>query len=75
MAMEKPLVTPDQLTPEEMSGAMEIEIVNPESVSIETEDGGLMFDFDPESEMSGEVAFDANLAEYLEEQDLAMLAR
>ena len=74
MAMEKPLVTPDQLTPEEMSGAMEIEIVNPESVSIETEDGGLMFDFDPESEMSGEVAFDANLAEYLEEQDLAMLA-
>lgn len=74
MAMEKPLVTPDQLTPEEMSGAMEIEIVNPESVSIETEDGGLMFDFDPESEMSDEVAFDANLAEYLEEQDLAMLA-
>tara|TARA_R110000868_G_scaffold15128_2_gene69363 strand:+ start:20 stop:2500 length:2481 start_codon:yes stop_codon:yes gene_type:complete len=74
MAMEKPLVTPDQLTPEEMSGAMEIEIVNPESVSIETEDGGLMFDFDPEANMSDEIPFDANLAEYLEDQDLNELA-
>ena len=74
MAMEKPLVTPDQLTPEEMSGAMEIEIVNPESVSIETEDGGIMFDFDPEANMSDEIPFDANLAEYLEDQDLNELA-
>ena len=74
MAMEKPLVTPDQLTPEEMSGVMEIEIVNPESVSIETEDGGMMFDFDPEADMSDEIPFDANLAEYLEESDLATLS-
>tara|TARA_R110000850_G_scaffold35388_1_gene94346 strand:+ start:173 stop:2653 length:2481 start_codon:yes stop_codon:yes gene_type:complete len=74
MAMEKPLVTPDQLTPEEMSGAMEIEIVNPESVSIETEDGGMIFDFDPEANMSDEIPFDANLAEYLEDQDLNELA-
>tara|TARA_R110002095_G_scaffold1379_4_gene7151 strand:- start:2760 stop:5177 length:2418 start_codon:yes stop_codon:yes gene_type:complete len=53
---------------------MEIEIVNPESVSIETEDGGLMFDFDPEANMSDEIPFDANLAEYLEDQDLNELA-
>jgi hypothetical protein len=33
-----------------------------------------MFDFDPEANMSDEIPFDANLAEYLEDQDLNELA-
>ena len=74
MAIDKPLSAPNQLFPEEDSGAVEIEVVNPESVSIETEDGGLMFDFDPDASAMGAIPFDANLAEFLEDQDLAMLA-
>ena len=35
-------------------GNLEIEVVNPESVSIETEDGGVLIDFDPNNPMTGE---------------------
>lgn len=53
---------------------LEIEIVNPESVSIETEDGGMMIDFDPNSSGDLPVGFDENLAEYMDDQDLRTLA-
>ncbi len=50
MAIEKPLATPDMmagaLSPED---AIEIEIVNPEAVSVETPDGGVILDFDPDA--------------------------
>ena len=73
MAIDKPLVTPEQLTAEEADGALEIEIVNPDSVSVETPDGGLIFDFE-ESNPMDEVPFDANLAEYIEDKELSLIA-
>ena len=51
---------------------IDISIVNPESVSIETEDGGMLIDFDPSS-MEDDVPFDANLAEFLSEKDLSFI--
>ena len=44
---------------------VDITIVNPEAVSIETEDGGMVIDFDP-SAMDEQIPFDANLADHLE---------
>jgi len=73
MAIEKPLVTPEELTAEEAEGALEIEIVNPDSVSVETPDGGLMFDFEDGNSMD-EVPFDDNLAEYIEDKELSSIA-
>ena len=74
MAIDKPLVTPEELTAEEAEGALEIEIVNPDSVSVETPDGGLMFDFEGESNPMGEIPFDDNLAEYIEDKELTLIA-
>tara|TARA_R110002110_G_scaffold66847_2_gene182618 strand:- start:2185 stop:4653 length:2469 start_codon:yes stop_codon:yes gene_type:complete len=54
-------------------GEVEIEIVNPESVSIETEDGGMVIDFDPESGMEGD-EFGSNLADFMEEDALSRLS-
>ena len=51
---------------------VDITIVNPEAVSIETDDGGMLIDFDP-SIMEEEVPFDANLAEYISEKDLSFI--
>ena len=51
---------------------IDISIVNPEAVSIETEDGGMLIDFDPSS-MEEDVPFDANLAEFLSEKDLSFI--
>jgi hypothetical protein len=48
-----------------------IAIENPESVGIMTEDGGMIFDFDPDPVAT---EFGDNLAEVVDEQDLAMLA-
>jgi len=74
VAIDKPLVTPEELTAEEAEGALEIEIVNPDSVSVETPDGGLMFDFEGESNPMGEIPFDDNLAEYIEDKELTLIA-
>ena len=74
MAIEKPLVTPEELTAEEADGALEIEIVNPDSVSVETPDGGLVFDFEGDSGGANEVPFDGNLAEHIEDKELSLIA-
>ena len=74
MAIEKPLVTPDQLSADEANGPLEIEIVNPDSVGIETPDGGIVFDFNSDDNPMGDVPFDDNLAEYIEDKDLALIA-
>ena len=55
-----------------MAENADITIVNPEAVSIETDDGGMIIDFDPNAE--SEVAFDANLSEFIDERDLQNLA-
>jgi len=53
---------------------LEIEIVNPEAVSIETEDGGMIFDFDPQDSLTGMIPHDANLAEYIDDGELQGIA-
>jgi len=64
-------------SPESEGGNLEIEIENPESVSIETEDGGVILDFDPDASTLhglGRLPHDANLAEVIEEGDLHSIA-
>ena len=66
MAVDRPLGQgPLPVTEPEM----EIEIVNPESVSVETPDGGMIIDFDPDV-MEGQVAHDDNLAEFIDAGEL-----
>ena len=60
--------------PEDMGiePALEIEIEDPESVSIRA--GDVEINLEPEEESKGEEAFDANLAEYMDEGALQSLA-
>ena len=48
-------------------------IENPESISIETEGGGMIIDFDPNSKSDDENDFNANLVNFIEESDLQAL--
>lgn len=53
---------------------IEVEIVNPEQVGINTPDGGMLIDFDPDmGEMMG-LGHDDNLAEAIDDRDLNALA-
>ena len=76
MAVDQPLSPPANLfsAGEDGEPDLEIEIVNPEAVSIGTEDGGMIIDFDPEVMPEGAVPHDANLAEYIDEGDLDAIA-
>ncbi len=77
MAIDRPLATPEQsIFSQGQDGEpdLEIEIVNPESVSIETEDGGMIFDFDPQDSLTGMIPHDANLAEYIDDDELRGIA-
>ena len=72
MAIDRPLGTP--LPVNQDMGEVEIEIENPESVSIETPDGGVLIDFDPSmGEMIG-LSHDANLAEVVDPKELNIMA-
>ena len=68
MAIEKSLVS----NPLDVDGeeAVQVNIVNPEAVSVETEDGGVIFNFDPDNPMMGSMDHGANLAEYIEPEVL-----
>jgi hypothetical protein len=72
MAIEKGIVV-EESKPQNVNGeAIEIEIVNPDSVGIETEDGGMEINFGEET--SGlESGFGENLAEYIEDSELALI--
>ena len=50
---------------------LKVEVVNPDAVSIETEDGGVVVDFEGSAteELTG-ADHNSNLAEYIEDQDL-----
>ena len=50
-------------------------IENPDSVSLETEDGGMIIDFDPNSKELDESNFDSNLADIINENDLDNLGK
>ena len=51
-------------TPMQEGGSVEIEIVNPEAMSIQTPDGGMVIDFDPQA--GDMIDHGANLAEYID---------
>jgi len=68
MAIDKAL--PQTENTEEES--VQISIVNPEAVSIETEEGGMLIDFEPEPE-GEEERFDSNLAEFMEDGELGSI--
>ena len=70
MAIDRPLRTEIQ---DQEESALEIEVVNPEAVSIETEDGGVLIDFGDslESELSED--HNANLADFIDEKDLTSI--
>jgi len=58
-------------------GDIEIEIENPEAVSIETEDGGVILDFDPDASTLaslGMLPHDANLADVVDDAELSVIA-
>ena len=74
MAVEKQM-TPFEIEGQEDSEALEIEIVNPEAVSIETEDGGMVIDF--EGGITDSLVgpgHDANLAEFIDDDELKIMA-
>ena len=58
----------------EQEEAIEIDIVNPESVSVDTPDGGVIIDFDPNGDMGGGSDHNENLADLIEENDLQGIA-
>jgi len=53
---------------------VEIEIVNPESVSVMTDDGGVLIDFDPQASEGDDSEFSSNLSEYMKDQALSRLS-
>ena len=73
MAIERNPATPIDGTIEQEPEELEILIEDTESVAIETDDGGMIIDFQPGSESIGESEFDSNLAEYLDEDELDKL--
>ena len=74
MAIEKPLA-PVDIGPRKMQegGDVEIEVLNPDAVSVETPDGGMIVDFTGDEDKLN-AGFDDNLAEFIEENDLDELA-
>ena len=74
MAIERPMgLDPFAQWPQQEE-SVEIDIVNPESVSVETPDGGVLIDFDPNGGMGGGDDHNENLADLMEEQDLRGIA-
>ena len=75
MAVEKIMTPRDLAKAEATEEEVTVEVLNPEVVSVETDDGGMIIDFTGEQVeeiMSG--GFDANLAEEIEESELQAMA-
>ena len=76
MAIEKPMVPADlEIESNPSEEELTVEIVNPDSVSMETEDGGVVLDFTGEltEDLIGP-DHDANLAEFIDESELQAMA-
>src|SRR6056300_1604699 len=76
MAVEKPLVPSDlEIETDPTEEELTIEVINPEAVSMETEDGGVIIDFDGglSEQLMGQ-NHDSNLAEFIDESDLEAMA-
>ncbi len=75
MAIERQPATPVEGTIEQEPQDQELTIAieNPDSLAIETEDGGMIIDFDPNAKEMGNVEFDSNLAEFIDDDVLQEL--
>ena len=75
MAIEKQM-TPFEVEDDDQEEAVQVEIVNPEAVSMETEDGGIIIDFEGEmtEELLGSDSHDQNLAEVIDDDVLQSMA-
>ena len=73
MAVDRPLQTPTPIMPGMEEQALEIEIVDPESVSIAA-GGETIFEFDEDDLGEAQIPHDANLAEFIEDGDLAEIS-
>ena len=74
MAVEKQM-TPFEIEGQEDSEDIQIEVVNPEAVSVQTEDGGMVIDFEGEvTESLVGPGHDANLAEFIDDDELTIMA-
>jgi len=74
MAVEKQM-TPFEIEGQEDSEDIQIEVVNPDAVSVQTEDGGMVIDFEGEvTESLVGPGHDANLAEFIDDDDLTIMA-
>ena len=62
--------TPVEGTIEQGAEEVTVAIENPDSVAIETDDGGMIIDFDPDSSPMGIEDFNSNLAEFMSDIDL-----
>ena len=62
--------TPVEGTIEQGAEEITVAIENPDSVAIETDDGGMIIDFDPDSSPMGMEDFNSNLAEFMSDTDL-----
>jgi hypothetical protein len=69
LAIERQPATPVEGTIEQdpQDQELTIAIENPDSLAIETEDGGMIIDFDPNAKEIGDVEFDSNLAEHIDD--------
>jgi hypothetical protein len=76
MAIERKTATPIEGTVEQdEEEGLSIEIENPESVTVETEDGGVIIDFDPNASEMQDMGFDSNLAESMEDDKLNSIGK
>ncbi len=67
---EKPLKTPDKIVKD---SPLEVLVTNPDEVAVLTEDGGMIIDFEEGAEF-GTPNFDDNIAEFMEDGELEVLA-
>jgi len=67
---EKPLKTPDKIVKD---SPLEVLVTNPDEVAVLTEDGGMIIDFEEGAEF-GTPNFDDNIAEFMENGELEVLA-
>ena len=73
LAIERKPATPIEGTIEQEPEELEILIENPDSVAIETDDGGMIIDFDPSAPKRGDSEFNSNLTDYVDEGELDKL--
>ena len=71
MSIDKPL----EYSPGEKPADVTIGVVNPEAVTIETDDGGAIVIFNPEFEDEGEPEFGSNLADYIDDSELGRISQ